>query len=87
MTYRVVWKPKAEQELTRIWLASRFRSQIVETASRIDEELRREPLTVGESREDPYRVTFDPPLAIRFLVDEAARLVVVVNLWQTHRFG
>jgi hypothetical protein len=33
MSYRVIWRPKAEQELTHIWLNSRFRSHVTEAAS------------------------------------------------------
>ena len=87
MTFRVLWQESAEQELSRIWLGSRFRSQIVESVTELDGRLQRAPHTVGESREEGHRIAFAPPLAIRFLVNEADRVVVVLNLWQTHRIG
>ncbi len=82
MNYRVVWRPGAEQELTQIWLKSRFRSQITEAASLIDEKLERDPLKTGESRDEGIRIVFSPPLGVRFYIDDTSRTVIVLNVWQ-----
>jgi hypothetical protein len=82
MSHRVVWRPGAEHELTQTWLNSRFRSQVTEAASLIDEILQRDPLAVGESREVGVRVIFRPPLGARCYIDDTSRTVIVLNVWQ-----
>jgi len=85
MRFRVVWKQGAEHELTRLWLGSRFRSDLTDAASTIDEDLQRNPVTAGESRDGSLRILFVPPLAVLFEVEVAARLVVVVHVWRVRR--
>jgi hypothetical protein len=82
MNYRVVWRPGAEQELTQIWLNSRLRSQITEAAALIDENLQRDPLAAGESREEGVRVIIIKPLGARCFIDDTSRTVIVLNVWQ-----
>ena len=85
MRFRVVWKPNAEEELTRLWLSSRFRSDLTEAASCIDDALQRDPLAAGESRDGSLRILFVPPLAALFEVDATARLVDVIHVWRVRR--
>lgn len=85
MRFSVVWKAGAEQELTRLWLGSRFRSDFTDAASSIDESLQRDPVTAGESRDGSLRILFVPPLAVLFEVDVAARVVDVIHVWRVRR--
>lgn len=87
MNFRVIWRPEAEQELTDIWLGSRFRSHVTEAASLIDEKLGRDPDSTGESRDESFRVVFSPPLGVRCYVDDVNRIVIVLSVWQTRRPG
>lgn len=82
MTFRVVWKPEAEQELTQLWLANRIRSELTNAAASIDEYLQRDPAGFGDSRDESLRIAFVPPLGVLFDVDQAARLVVVIHVWR-----
>jgi plasmid stabilization system protein ParE len=82
MNFRVIWSPAAEQELTHIWLNSRFRSHITEAASLLDEKLQRAPHAAGESRDEGVRIIFSPPLGVRCYIDDASRTVIILNVWQ-----
>lgn len=85
MTWRVVWIPKAEEDLAAIWLASRFRSRINDATKEIDRQLEDSPLDAGESRIGIVRILFCPPLACHFVVDESSRTAFVTSLWKFNR--
>lgn len=53
MKYTVLWKPAAEEELTRIWLAAVDRAEATAAANRMERLLQRNPDTLGESRSGP----------------------------------
>jgi hypothetical protein len=65
--------------LSEIWVeaASSLRARITETVREIDRELRRDPVTVGESRSERSRIAFMAPLGLLFRVDTAERVAVV----------
>src|SRR4051794_23937238 len=44
----------------------------------LNSRLRSDPLDVGESRSEGFRIAFAPPLAVGFHVDEAGRDVTVM---------
>ena len=50
MTYTVVWIPKAQDDLTAIWLNAADRATISKAANSLDRELTQNPAAVGESR-------------------------------------
>lgn len=70
MTSRVIWKPEAEQELTRIWLSSPVRSDITAAASLIEQTLQFDPHATGESRDTGVRIVVTALLGVRCYVDD-----------------
>ena len=87
MSFQLEWTDDAEQELTRIWLRSRFRSRITEVASFVERELRRRPeenqRSIGESRDLQRRIILQDPLGFIVEVDQIRRSVVVLTVWET----
>jgi hypothetical protein len=79
--FKVTWIPSAENRLAELWLGSRIASQITRAADRLDTLLAENPSAVGESRSEDFRIAFESPLAITFLVDEAASEVVILHVW------
>jgi len=83
MNYTVVWTPSAEQELDAAWLAATNRPAVTVAAHAIEQDLRRTPLTVGESRESSIsRIAVSSPLSIIFdvIVDDKIVFVRAVHL-------
>lgn len=80
MSYTVVWKPRAEQDLARLWLEAADRRPVNDAARDIDRLLRVSPLEQGESRAGSFRVFFREPLVIFYNVNEADRLVTVIRV-------
>jgi hypothetical protein len=89
MFFTVEWKETAQSELAAHWLKadSALRRAITAAAHRIDQELKRSPDAVGESREGQDRVCFEYPLGIIFDVDKANALVRVLRVWCYRRRG
>jgi hypothetical protein len=82
MKWKVVWKPEAERSLTLIWLSSRQREAINIGVHELDSALSINPNAVGESREENRRVAFVRPLGARIELDQAARTVSVLTVWE-----
>jgi hypothetical protein len=83
MNYTVIWTPSAEQDLAAAWLAAANRPAVTVAAHAIEQDLRRTPLTVGESRESSIsRVAVSPPLSVTFdvIVDDRTVFVRAVHL-------
>lgn len=80
MTYTVTWLPAAEQELAAIWLASARRDAVTRAADALERRLGRNAPDEGESRDADNRIAFEPPLAVIFRVDQAARTVAVGHI-------
>lgn len=69
MNYTVIWTPVAEAELAAAWMAATDREAVTTAAYQLEQELRRSPLTAGESRRSSVeRVVYLPPLGLSFLV-------------------
>jgi hypothetical protein len=81
MSWSVVWEQHAEDELTRAWLASRHRTLLTDVTGRLEQALRQDPTTVGESREGTIRIVTEWPIALHFDVRPADRMVVIVDFW------
>jgi hypothetical protein len=82
MNFKVVWTPEAEADLTKLWLASRWRHLITASADQLGVLLSKNPNDIGESRDLNKRVVFALPLAVEFDVDETERTVYVRAVWQ-----
>ena len=87
MSFTVVWSRSAESRLAEIWLESSQRECVSNAANAIDQELRRSPQTVGESRSGEDRAAIIPPLAVNFTVEEADRIVRVLSVREVKREG
>jgi hypothetical protein len=80
--YTVIWATEAEDEIARLWMEAAVRGVIADAADGIDEMLRRDPQSVGESREDERRILFVWPLGAIYRVREADRIVNVSEVWR-----
>lgn len=80
MTYNVVWQPNAEQHLASIWVAAPNREAVSEAANAIDQSLRTDPETRGESRSGNERVLIISPLLVAFEIRELDRIVSVLSV-------
>jgi plasmid stabilization system protein ParE len=82
MSYTVVWKPAAEEELTQLWTDADDRSAVTAAADEIDRLLKSAPHDQGESRRGSVRVVFTGPLGVFFDVQDEDRLVSVLRVWR-----
>lgn len=82
MTWQVIWVRKAEAELTRLWLHSADRERLSTAADELDRLLKRDPLAIGESREQNDRVAHVAPLGIEFRVYADDVRVEVLHVWE-----
>lgn len=80
--YRVEWLQSALDELTPMWMAadSAQRQAISAASHMIDLRLRDDPANVGESRPGGRRISFFPPLAVRFKVDSNHQVVTILHV-------
>jgi hypothetical protein len=78
MTYAVVWKLTAFQQLTRVEQTAADPAAVRAAANRIDYALRRTPRDMGESLEPGYRVWYEDVLGVYYRIDEAALRVDVL---------
>jgi hypothetical protein len=83
MTFTVVLVPSAEQDLAQAWMDAPDPNAVTAAAAALEADLRRDPLTLGESRGEGTRVAFEGPLGVRFDVSEDDRRVTVRAVWLT----
>jgi hypothetical protein len=81
----VLWSPRAESLLAATWVDGHDRPTIADVVDRLDRAFAQDPLAVGESRSDAYRMEVSGPLAFIFHVSEEDRKVTVVRVWQPFR--
>ena len=82
MKYTVVYLPSAEQQLADLWLKSADPAAVTQASVKIDQLLKDDPLTIGESRVSSLRIIFEEPLAAIYDVREADFVVKVWSIWQ-----
>ena len=80
MRYTVAWKASAEQKLASLWSRATDRIAVASAANTIDEILRTNPASVGESRSGQTRVLVIPPLLVAFEVFEQDRMVHILSV-------
>lgn len=85
MTFTVVWKAEAEEELAAIWLKAPDQAAVSRAADHLDAALRQNPWVESRSRRGTLRIKYAPPLGIQYQIREADRQVVVVEVTRTHR--
>lgn len=78
MTFAVIWKLTASQEVTRIEQADADPARVRAAVARIDWALRRTPRDMGESRDPGFRLWYEDVLGAYYQIDEAAMRVDVL---------
>lgn len=82
MTYSVLWSPQAERELLTILGSAPDTGAITGAVLGFNHLLRTDPDQVGESWLGGRRVTFLPPLGVRFEVRWRERAVLILHVWR-----
>jgi len=87
--FRLHYADMAIDTLAELWMAAGpdLRRAMTEASHRIDETLRDEADTAGESRIGPWRVLLDDPLGVIYRVEPDGQTVSVVRIWLRHRPG
>lgn len=81
MNYTVRWQRPAEAKLRALWVRAADKDAIADAADAVNRLLRDAPFDQGESRgRADQRVWFHRPLCVRFLIDDAARIVYVAAI-------
>jgi hypothetical protein len=80
--FRVRWGRRALDELTTLWTEANSvqRKAITAATEVLDDRLRRNPFGEGESRSNRQRITFVPPLAVRFRIEADGQRVSVLQI-------
>lgn len=87
MKFDVNWSRNSEAKLTRLWTIALNRAAITTAANLIDEQLTKDPLNVGESREGSRRILHEAPLGVIYSVNETDRTVLVLDVWSFMKRG
>ncbi len=82
MKYTVVYLPSAEQQLADLWLKAANPAAVTQASDKIDQLLKNDPLSVGESRVTNLRIVFEDPIAAIYDVREADSVVKVWAVWR-----
>ena len=82
MSYEVVWKEDAEEELAAIWNAALDRDAVTAATDEIDRRLKQKAASLGESREENFRVFVLKPIGVEFQVFDTPRRALVVRVWR-----
>lgn len=80
--FRVEWLQIALDELTNFWVQadSSQRQTITAASHALEQRLRNHPANEGESRPGGSRITFVPPLAVRFQIEADGQTVTVLHV-------
>ena len=75
--WRVKWKAQALRDITTIWNDAQNKAQVTKAAHQLEETLKRNPMTFGESRGGLRRMAFEKPLCIIFeLIPDDEKVIV-----------
>ena len=85
MTYTVIWRLTAIQQLGRIAVAADDPATVQRGAAFMDHLLRRMPRDLGESRSPGFRLWYDDTLGVFYHIDEDAMRVEVLLVGPTRR--
>jgi hypothetical protein len=81
MSYSVVWRPVADEQLADAWMAAADRNAVTAAAAAIDRALEHDPLGQGESRTGTTRILIERPLAALYEIVADDRQVFVLKVW------
>jgi hypothetical protein len=85
MTYSVIWKFSASQEVLRIEQAADDPARVRASVERIEWALRRTPRDMGESRDPGFRLWYEDVLGVFYEIDENALRVEVLYVGPSRR--
>ncbi|HLW65292.1 MAG TPA: hypothetical protein VKS79_08235 [Gemmataceae bacterium] len=87
--FRVRWERRALDELTSIWTAanSAGRAAVTGAVTVLEQRLRRNAANEGESRPGRRRITFVPPRAVTFRVEQDGQTASVLQVRPMRRLG
>ncbi|MBY0514452.1 MAG: hypothetical protein K2P78_11135 [Gemmataceae bacterium] len=77
MTYIVSWTRGALRQLLDLMMSSTDPDAVEAASQRIEQALATDAGVKGESRDEEYRVLFDPPLGVAFVVDDDVGVVMI----------
>lgn len=82
--FTVRWKKSAVTELTAIWVEadSVGRQAITQAVHHLEQRLRVDPHSQGESRPQGRRIVFVPPLGLLLRVNDEESIVRILQVWQ-----
>jgi len=80
--YRVRWARRALDELASLWAQgdANLRRAITSASHTIDQRLRKDPYNEGESRSHGERITFVPPLSVRFRIESDGHAISILQV-------
>lgn len=86
MEFEVLWNSEAYESIAEIYDDSEDPSKIAAALSSLDNLLRTEPGTRGESRVGGRRIVFAPPLGALIQIDWRLNRVFIAEVWkyETH---
>lgn len=87
MKFTVAWSEEASNELCELWAVVPDRREMTRVVDALEQQLRHNPESVGESREKGRRVVMQSPIGIIFKVFPEDQLVQVVHVgwFPSHR--
>ena len=85
MTWTVIYRPSAHDELATIWLNAADQQAVTNAADAIDRVLARNPLDAGESRGESTRIIIERPLTALYDVFPDDNLVSVFAIFYWRR--
>jgi hypothetical protein len=77
VNWTVNWTDAAHVEMLAQLLRSADKQQMLRAGRTLENSLRADPYTVGESRDDGERVVFARPLLFAFRIDDDTRTVFI----------
>lgn len=80
MANEVGWTLRAENDLADIWIIAEVRDEIALSAAQGEDAIRRDPQTIGESRERDRRVVFFGQLVIYWEWDRANQKATIFQI-------
>ena len=84
MSYEVIWRRAAENELAAIWMNSGDRDAVTRASAILDRLLEDEGPNAGESRIGYWRIVHEAPLGIYFFAGRNNPKVIVIHVWEYH---
>jgi hypothetical protein len=80
VSYRIVYRRRAKEKLADVWLNAVDPNAVTAAINEIEAQLRRDPLTAGESRPRQFRLVIEGPIGVLYKVDPQKQRVIVISV-------